>query len=196
MAITINEGTQTDVYTVVNAGTEIQVVKLDVGSGTAISDFGGTLVAVNNLVNGTVRISVGTLTTGTLQNLVSGTINALAAGTITNGTVLDIGLRHADEFATVVSTGTNTLGTIRAAVTGSAIYVTGLVISVGSASNVVIGNGGTSLPLLGTLFFNANGGIALTPINPPLRTTAGSALVYQQSAAISSMTIAVQGYID
>ena len=196
MAVTINEGTQTDVYTVVNAGTEIQVVKLDVGAGTAIADFGGTITAVNNLANGTVRISVGTITTGTLQNLISGTINAIAAGTITNGTILTFGLRHADEFATVVSTGTNTLGTIRAAVSGSAIYVTGIVISVGSASNVVIGNGGTSLPLLGTLFLNANAGIALTPIDPPIRTTAGSALVYQQSAAISSMTIMAVGYID
>lgn len=196
MGIVVNEGTQTTVHAVANAGTQIPIVKLDVGSGTAAADFGGTITAVNNLANGTVRISVGTLTTGTLQNLVSGTINALAAGTITNGTVLTIGQRHADEFATVVSTGTNVLGTIRAAVSGSAIYVTGIVISVGSASNVVIGNGGTSLPLLGTLFFNANGGIAYTPINPPLRTTAGSALVYQQSAAISSMSIAVQGYID
>lgn len=49
---------------------------------------------------------------------------------------------------------------------------------------------------MGTLFFNANGGIALTPIDPPLRTTAGSALVYQQPAAISLMTIMAVGYID
>ena len=183
---TINEGTQTIIHTLTNAGTQIQVVKLDVGAGTAISDFGGTLPVVNNLVNGTVRISVGTVTTGSLTNIA----NLLA------GTILTIGQRHADEFATVVSTGTNTLGTIRAGVSGSQIFVTGIVISVGSASNVVIGNGGTSLPLLGTLFFNANGGIALTPIDPPLRTTAGSALVYQQSAAISSMTILAVGYID
>ena len=142
------------------------------------------------MANGTVRVSVGTIVTGTLQNLVSGTINS---GTVES---LNIGRRHADEFATVVSTGTNTLGTIVAAVSGSAIYVTGIAISVGSASNVVIGNGGTSLPILGTLFFNANAGIAYTPIDPPLRTTAGSALVYQQSAAISSMTIQAIGYID
>ena len=184
--IVVNQGTQTTVNTVAVGGTETQIIRLDVGTGTVVSDFGGTITAVNNLTNGTVRISVGTVTTGSLTTLA----NLLA------GTILTIGQRHADEFATVVSTGTNVLGTIRAAVTGSAIYVTGLVISVGSASNVVIGNGGTSLPLLGTLFFNANGGIALTPIDPPLRTTAGSALVYQQSAAISSMTIMAVGYID
>lgn len=190
MAITINEGTQVDVYTKVNAGTEIQIVKLDVGSGTAIADFGGTITAVNNLANGTVRISVGTVTTGTLQNLVSGTINS---GTVDS---LNIGRRHADEFATVVSTGTNVLGTIRAAVSGSAIYVTGLVISAGSATNVEIGNGGTANPILGTIYLNANGGLALTPIDPPLRTSAGSALIYKQSTAISPLSITCVGYID
>lgn len=186
MPVVVNEGTQTTVASIANSGTQYQIVKLDIGGGSAVSDFGGTLPVVTtvaNLTNGTVRVSVGTITGGTLQNLNTGTVQI-------------IGLRHADEFATVVSTGTNTLGTIRAAVTGSQIFVTGIAISVGSASNVVIGNGGTSLPLLGTLFFNANGGIALTPIDPPLRTTAGSALVYQQSAAISSMTITCVGYID
>ena len=145
-----------------------------------------TVTTVSNLTNGSVRMTLGTITTGSLSQVAM--VNA--------GTVQTFGQRHADEFATVVSTGTNTLGTIRAGVAGSAIYVTGIVISVGSASNVVIGNGGTSLPLLGTLFFNANAGIAYTPIDPPLRTTAGSALVYQQSAAISSMTIQAVGYID
>ena len=197
MPLTVTEGTTTDVYSIANAGTEIPIVKLDVGSGTAIADFGGTITAVNNLANGTVRVSVGTIVTGTLQNLVSGTINALAAGTITAGTVesLNIGRRHADEFATVVTSGTSTLGTIRAAVTGSAIYVTGLVVSVQAASNVVIGNGGTSLPIGGTWFFAGSAGIALTPIDPPLRTTSGSALVYQQSAN-TGMSITCVGYID
>lgn len=198
MPLTVTEGTQTDVYSVANAGTEIPIVKLDIGGGTAVSDFGGTLPVVTtvaNLTNGTVRVSVGTITTGTLQNLVSGTINALAAGTIAAGTVQTFGLRHADEFATVVTSGTSTLGTIRSLVSGSAIYVTGIAISVQAASNVVIGNGGTSLPILGTLFFAGSAGIALTPIDPPLRTTAGSALVYQQSAN-TGMTITAVGYID
>lgn len=197
----INEGTQTNIAADAVGTQQYPTVKLDVGAAGAAALFTNTLGTVQNLNAGTITaLAKGTISVGTVAvstgTIAGGTLTALGAGTITNGTILTIGQRHADEFATVVSTGTNTLGTIRAAVTGSAIYVTGIVISVGSASNVIIGNGGTSLPLLGTLFFNANGGIAYTPINPPLRTTAGSALVYQQSTAISSMTIAVQGYID
>lgn len=167
-------------------------MKLDVGSGSATSDFGGTLPVVTTVANltiGTVRVSVGTVTTGTIQNLVSGTINS---GTVES---LNIGRRHADEFATVVTSGTSTLGTIRAAVTGSAIYVTGIIVSVQAASNVVIGNGGTANPIGGTWFFAGSAGIALTPIDPPLRTSAGSALVYQQSAN-TGMSITAVGYID
>lgn len=58
------------------------------GVGT-VSNLGSlnTVTTVSNLTNGSVRMTVGTLTTGTLQNLASGTINALASGTITAGTV-------------------------------------------------------------------------------------------------------------
>ena len=184
MAVVITEGTQSTIKTT-DSGGHIQHVRED----------GGTIGIVSNLTNGTVRVGVGTITTGTLQNLVSGTINAIAAGTITNGTVITQGLRHADEFATVVSTGTNVLGTIRAAVAGSAIYVTDLVVSAGSATNVEIASGGTSTRVLGTLYLNANGG-AVMNFTTPIRTASGSALVYKQSAAISPLSISVQGYID
>ena len=106
-----------------------------------------------------------------------------------------LGMRHADAFATVVSTGTNTLGTIKAGVSGSVIYVTDLIVSVGSASNVEFGNGGTSLPLIGTLALAANGG-AVMNFRTPLATSAGSALVYKQSAAISPLSITALGFID
>lgn len=124
-----------------------------------------------------------------------GTITALGNGTITNGTVITQGLRHADEFATVVTTGTSTLGTIVAGVSGSAIYVTDLTISVGSATNVEIASGGTSTRIYGTLYFNPNGGIAKT-FTTPIRTASGSALVFKQSAAISPMSISCSGYVD
>ena len=176
MGVSVNEGTQTIIASVTNAGTQYQVVKLDTGSGTALQDFGGTLAAVNNLANGTVRISVGTITAGTVDSL-------------------NIGRRHADEFATVVTSGTSTLGTIKAPVAGSVIYVTNIVISVGSASNVVIASGGTSTPIGGTFFFNANGGLVNGPIDPPWRTANGSALVYQQSAN-GPMSLTVTGYTD
>ena len=205
-ALTINTGTALTMASDDISSVHYPRVKISLGADGAAADWTGniptgtitllsTVTTVSNLTNGTVRMSVGTLTTGTLQNLVSGTINAIAAGTITNGTVSTIGLRHADEFATVISSGTSVLGTIRAAVSGSQIFVTSLVISAGSATNVEIASGGTSTPILGTMFFNSNSGAVLTPINPPIRTVAGSALVYKQSAN-GPLTITATGYID
>ena len=186
MPLTVTEGTQTDVYSVANSGTEIPIIKLDMGAGTTLSGFTGTILRVTDLLRGTVT------------NLATGTINALAAGTITAGSIdtLNIGRRHADEFATVVSTGTNVMGTIRAAVSGSQIFVTGLIVSAGSATNVEIASGGTSTPIVGTMYFSANGGVAAMPFDPPIRTASGSALVYKQSTAISPLSVTAVGYID
>lgn len=169
MAVQINQGTQTQIYTKTNAGTEVQVIKLDIGSGTTLQDFGGTVLAVNNVANGTIN-------------------------RINGGTVDTIGFIHPDKFATVVSSGTSTLGTIKAAVAGSAIFVTDITISAGSASNVVVASGGTSTPILGTLFFNANGGM-VGNFRTPLSTAVGSALVFQQSAN-GPLTFTVEGYVD
>lgn len=168
MPVGINEGTQTFITSTTN-GTEVI-------PNSAIN--GGTLAA---LTNGTVRMSVGTLTTGTLQNLNFGTVDTF--------------YRHPDSFATVVSTGTLTLGTIKAAVSGSQIFVTDLIISAGSATNVEIASGGTSTPITGTLYLNANGG-AVMNFKTPIRTVAGSALVFKQSSAISPLSITAQGYVD
>lgn len=103
--------------------------------------------------------------------------------------------RHQDEFATTINTGTSVLGTIKPAVAGSQIFITGLFISVATATNVEIASGGTSTRIAGTYFLNQNGGVALTPINPPLRTAAGSALVYKQSAD-NGISITAVGYVD
>ena len=54
---------------------------------------GGTLTlgTLTNLVSGTINaLASGTITAGTLTNLVSGTINALAAGTVTAGTLTNL----------------------------------------------------------------------------------------------------------
>lgn len=196
----ISNGSLSNVANIHNAGT------LNAGTLTLLSNLNsgsvvmtvGTLTTgtLQNLVSGTINaLASGTVTGGTLGNLVSGTINALASGTITNGTVSTLGLHHADEFATVVSAGTSALGTVKAAVSGSVIYVTGMVISVGSASNVTIASGGTSTPILGTLFFSANGGVAAMPFDPPIRTASGSALVYQQSVN-GPISITAVGYVD
>ena len=183
MAVKVNEGTQTEIQTILVAGTETPVVRIDQGAGTASSLFTGTFGAVTNLAG------------GTLTRLNGGTLTALGIGTISVGTVLTIGLRHGDEFATVVSgTGTATV-TIVAAVSESAIYVTGIVVSRGSATNVVVASGTPTVPRLGTLHFNANGGIVALPFNPPIRTQSGSALVWAQSGT-GPVDINAQGYID
>ena len=191
MAIQITQGTQTNVFTkVVTGGTEVQVVKLDIGSGTNLADFGGTITEVGNLVKGTITKLEG----GTLGNLSAGTLTALTNGTIGAGTIQPYGLRHADAFSTVISSGTSTLGTIKAAVSGSAIYLTDLIISTGTITNVEIASGGTSTPIIGTLHLSTNGG-AVINFNTPVSTASGSALVFKQSVS-GPLTITALGYVD
>lgn len=182
-ATKINEGTQTTIQTIQVGGTETPVVRIDQGAGATANPFSGTILAVTNLAGGTVSA----LTTGSV---------AITVGTITAGTTTSLGIFHPNEFATVVSgTGTAT-GTIRAAVPGSIIYVTGLVIAAGTGTaNVGLSSGTpTSNNVLGTIPFGATGGLALTPIDPPLRTTSGSALVWSQ-AGTSNVSITAVGFI-
>ena len=75
-AISVNQGTQTVIQTQLVGGTETPVVRLDTGSGTTSAEFGGTITRVNTIGTlglGSVVVTTGTLATGTLQNLVSGT---------------------------------------------------------------------------------------------------------------------------
>ena len=170
MSVNINQGTQTSINTTTVGTVETQVVRIDVGSGTASQQWRG-LVTENG----------GTLNrTGTVLNVNFGTFDTF--------------YRHPDRFATVVSTGTNTLGTIKPAVSGSAIYVTDIIISAGTATNVEIASGGTSTPIMGTLHFSDNGGAVMNFVTP-LSTASGSALVYKQSVA-GPLTITTQGYVD
>ena len=181
MGVQITQGTQTDIYVKTNGGTAIQVVKLDVGSGTAVADFGGTITQVT--------------TVGSVTRLVGGTLGALANGTVGAGTVQTYGLRHADAFAVVASTGTNTFGTIKAAVAGSVIYVTDLIISAGSATVVEIGDGTTGASdIIGSLQLAQYGGLVCN-FNTPLLTSSGGTLVYKQSVGCP-LTITCLGYVD
>jgi hypothetical protein len=133
-------------------------------------------------------------TIGAVTNLAGGTITALASGTISAGTVDTVTQLPPGYWGTTVTTGTNTLGTIKPAIgTGTSIYVTDLIISVGSPSTVVVGMGGTSTPLIGTLSFNPNGGL-ISNFRVPLQVTSGSALVYQQSAG-GPMSITCTGFV-
>jgi hypothetical protein len=176
MSVTVTQGTQTPIYSLDNGGTEIQVIKLDIGSGTTIQDFGGTITAVANLIKGTVTKVEG----GTIGNIISGTVDT-------------IGLLNANAFSTTVTTGTTTLGTIKAGVNGSVIYITDIVISAGSATTLVVGNGGTNLPLLGTLSFAQYGGM-VGNFRTPIFGSSGSAIVYQQSVGCP-LSITANGYI-
>lgn len=78
----------------------------------------GTLTTgtLQNLVTGTINaIAAGTITGGTLQNLTSGTINALASGTITTGTVsVTTGtmVLNTGTITTIAAGTQNTLGTV------------------------------------------------------------------------------------
>src|SRR3990167_10318073 len=85
--VKITQGTQTDIATDDVSGVQFQKIKLDVGADGASSAFTGTLGAVTNLTGGTVtRLEGGSVvvTAGTLQNLVTGTVNFI-------GTVLGLG---------------------------------------------------------------------------------------------------------
>jgi len=74
MPLTITEGTQTDVYSVNSGGTEIPIVKLDIGLGTVTNDFGRQFPA------GGIGTSYGAV--GTTGAAVWGTLIAAAgAGT-------------------------------------------------------------------------------------------------------------------
>lgn len=161
----------TDTIGTVNYG----IVKLDRGAAGASNLFTGTIDAVTNLAGGTVGV--------------------LAKGTVSTGTVDVISQLPPNNWGTVVSTTAATLGTIKPAVSGSVIYMTYCVISAGSATTVVVASGGTSTPILGTLFFNSNGGIAGGPFTPPIQTVSGSALVYQQSVGTSPITITAGGWV-
>lgn len=191
-ALVVNTGTALTMASDDISSVHYPRVKIAVGADGAAADWQGTINSVAALTSGSVRMTVGTLTTGSITDLAN-----LYKGTITAGSIdtLNIGRRHADEFATVVSSGTSVMGTIKAAVSGSAIYVTGLIVSVGSASNVEIASGGTSTPVIGSMFFNANGGAVAMPFDPPIRTASGSALVYKQSAN-GPLTITAVGYVD
>lgn len=101
---------------------------------------GGT---INNLATGTINaLAAGTITGGTLQNLVSGTINALASGTITAGTVsVTTGtvVLNTGTITTIAAGTQNTLGTVGVVnnlVTGTIAAVT----AVTTVSNLTNGS--------------------------------------------------------
>ena len=110
--VIINQGTNLTIHAVENNGTSIGIVKLDIGSGTAIQDFGGTLLRLHDLGTlgsvgavgvihnagtlaagdnniGNVDVVTGTVTLVTsVANLVKGTITKLEGGTLAEVTAV------------------------------------------------------------------------------------------------------------
>ena len=177
MAVTITEGTQTDIYSVANAGTEIQVVKLDVGAGTAIADFGGTVRDVANITKGTVtkleggtvnvNMLSGTLNVGTVAN--AGTVVEINKGTINLGSVavtnspnigtittlpgIPSGTINVGTFTntgTIVNVATGTINVGTTTVSGNVGVSTGT-ITTGSITNVAMVHAGTHVHPTGTV---------------------------------------------
>lgn len=170
--VNITQGTQTNIKTTTIGTQEFQHVVLNQGTSS------------DNPYNGTIT---------ELTNQVKGTITALQTGTITNGTIDAISQLPPNYFTVTTTSGTSTLGTIKAAVAGSAIFVTDLLISAGTITTLVIGMGGTSTPLIGTLSFGQYGGL-VTNFRTPGSVTLGSALVYQQSAN-NTLSITASGFV-
>ena len=117
MGITINEGTATEVYAKNCSGTEVQIVKLDVGSGTALSDWGGTVASnlytliagedqTNDVMKGEQQFNYSHYTIG------SGTVKS-AAGFLHSITVNTLATAPIEIFD-AVGTAAGTVATLKA----------------------------------------------------------------------------------
>ena len=177
MAITINEGTQTNVASDLVGATEYPVMKMDVGAAGASSLFTGTLGAVTNLAGGTItKVEGGTVgeitlvkTAGTLSagdnnignvDIVSGTQQTL--GTV--GVVNSVAAGTQQTLGTVGVVNNLVTGTI-AAVTSVTNLASGTLAAVTSVTNLVAGTitkveGGT-LALVTTVSNLTNGSVIL-----------------------------------
>ena len=160
-------------------------VKINQGTSTTIQT-----VAVGGTETQVVRLDIGSGATAAEFGGTIKSVTNLAFGTV------DTFYRHPDGFVAIAQTGTNTFGTIKAAVSGSVIYVTDVVISAGSATVVEIGDGtvGATSNILGSLSLAQYGGM-VGNFKTPLRTSSDGTLVYKQSVGCP-LTITACGYVD
>lgn len=179
MSIKITQGTQSDIYTKTNNGTDVQVVKLDIGSGTALADWGGTVTA--NINTGTINVGtfnntgtnvnivtgslVGTVVsnvaTGTQQTL--GTVGTIPGvgivtrigniGTIESGTVTTTLALNTGTITTIAAGTQNTLGTVGTLIGAGTITNIGSISNIGTmpASTLVLNSGTITTIAAGTL---------------------------------------------
>lgn len=145
MALTVNEGTQTDVYTqALGGGTEIGVVRLDIGTGASASAWGGTTPRVSNV--GTLELGSVVLTSS------GGTITRVGnVGTVELGSVTVTGLPSGGTILRVGNIGTLELGSV--AVTS--LPSGGTILRVGNLGTLELGSVAvTSMPSGGTIANN------------------------------------------
>ena len=165
MSMQVTQGTQTYVYSLLNGGTEIPVIKLDVGAGTTLSAFTGTLGAVTNIAGGTIQQSNLPVQLGTSYAVV-GTAGAAAWGTI-----------------------------IAAAGAGTKQYVAGVdIIGVSGTAEIAITNigvgGSAGAGVLARGFIPPSGGISKN-FNPIQASAANGTLAYWMGGA-GTVDIVVQ----
>jgi len=214
MAVTITEGTQTNIKSTTDSGAEIQHTRAD----------GGTIASLSNLDKGTVTaLASGTITAGTValvdkfgnefinttlahEDGIGTSISAFAVGVFngvyngaswdrmrgdTNG-ILTYG-RHPDAFATVISQSGTALGTVKAGVAGSAHYITDMTISAQTEAQCAL-YAGSTLVRAGTYYFADNGGM-VNNLNTPISIEAGSEITFR-TIGTGLVTLEVRGYVD
>lgn len=209
---TLNAGTFTSTGTNVNIVTGTQQTLGTVGvlnNGTLAQVT--TVNTVTDLTSGSVRMTVGTVTTGSLtnvanllngtvgvvNNLVTGTLAALATGTITVGT-----FREDTRPVGSVVQSTHTLGTGGGTFVGTLVAPTGAGTSLYLAGLSIVGQSGTTdcgiaNNVAGTTgagvyargFFPPSGGIA-RDFNPPINLgTNGTLAYFLITAGTASFTV-------
>lgn len=182
--ITVTEGTAKAIAADDVSSVWYQIVKVDRGIGGSTNLFTGTVDAVTNLAAGTIT----SLTSGTIKSLQGGTVNNLDGGTVQTFPIV-----HSDSFSTCVeSTGTATL-VVKAAVNGSTIYVTDMIVSSNSGATAAFGDGTVTSKLL-EVYLGANGGF-VSNFKTPMQTTSGSALTCDQPGS-GTITMTIIGYVD
>lgn len=139
---TITTGSITDLATIynLNKGT---ITRVETGTLAEVT-LVPTVTTVSNVTNGTVRISVGTITTGSLSNVAmlnAGTV-VIPTGTITTGSLTNLASLHTGTIQSVseVVKGTTTLvstvTTLSNLTTGSIVVTSGTLGSVGALAQV------------------------------------------------------------
>jgi len=170
----INQGTQSPIPANLVGTANYPVVKIDVGASGSSVPWQGTVTV------GTNALTVGTINSGTIGVLSLGTVDAVSALPI-------------NVWGTTVNIGTSTIGTLKAAVGGSSIYITDLIVSAGTQTTFALHNGGTANPIFGTVSFAQYGGVT-SNFRTPLFGSSGSAITYIQSAN-GTMSITASGFV-